>query len=167
MKKLILLTVFVVLFIQVHSQKPQFKLGFVSVENFITNNYTIEQITEELKPTYELVRKYEDGSVKYRDDSKSWEATITVEYNTSTNQITEIKFTAPNSRVFEYMDQLKDELGFKFKETDRSGVAFGLSAYDIYENIQKKLGAKIVPAEELGMGKDMVLFRIYYLGLGK
>lgn len=164
MKKLFFATMFVGLFIQSPAQQQQqhFKLGFIGIEKFLTNkSTTIAQITAALKPTYELVSN-KDGWAKYRDDSKSWEATISVEYDRSTKLITEIQFVAPKARVFEYMDELKDNLGFKWASSEKT---FEGEAYDIYENPTKKLGAKIVPAEFLGEG--LWLYRIYRLGLDK
>lgn len=161
MKKLFLVLMFVGQFIQAHAQQP-FKVSYIGIEKFLSNKQaTIAQITTTLKPTYELVSN-KDGWAKYRDDSKSWEAIISVEYNTSTKRITEIQFTAPEARIFEYGGQLTDNLGFKWTSTEKlmSGVQ-----YDIYENSTKNLGAKIVPAEYYGQG--LWLYRIYLLGLGK
>ena len=163
MKKLFFLTMLIGLFIQSHAQQQQqhFKLGYIGIEKFLTNKFTMAQITAALKPTYEFISN-KDGWARYRDESKSWEATISVENNPSTKRITEIQFVAPNARVYDYMDELKDNLGFKWVATEKTVDG---EAYDIYENSTKNLGAKIVPAEFLG--KDLLIYRIYRLGLGK
>lgn len=162
MKNVFLALMFVGLFVQSQAQQQKFRLGFVSIEKFLTNkSTTIAQITAALKPTYELVSD-KDGWAKYRDESKSWEATIYVEYDRSTKLITEINFIAPKARVFEYMEELKDKLGFMWVSSDKTNNG---EAYDIYENTTKKLGAKMVPAEFIGEG--FWLYRIYRLGLDK
>lgn len=150
MKKIFIL--FVISIMSFAAKAQTFKLNFSSVEKFLAPNYTLAKVKAALLPNYTLVKQGE-SEWKFRDDNKSWEATLYAQFDKSTKKINEIQFSAPNTRVFELMDELEKELGYKLVGTE--------GQMDIFENASKKYGAKIVPANFLGQG--MVLFRIYKL----
>ena len=129
-----------------------FQLKFATFEKYITQNYTLEKVKTAIASSYSLVKEG-DTEWKFRDDSKSWEALVYVQFDKTTKKITQIQFTAPNNRVYELMDELEKKLGYKLVGTE--------GQTDIYKNTTKKLGAKIVPSEFLGPG--IVLFNIYRL----
>jgi pantothenate kinase len=129
-----------------------FQLKFTTLEKYLTQNYTPEKVKAAISSSYSIVKRG-DTEWKFRDDSKSWEAILYVQFDKSTKKIKEIQFIAPGSRAYEFMDEIEKNLGFILLGTE--------GKMDIYENKSKKLGVKIVPAEY--MGKGMTLYRIYRL----
>ncbi|MCH8319020.1 MAG: hypothetical protein IIA88_11105, partial [Bacteroidetes bacterium] len=94
-----------------------FHLNFTTFQKYLTENYTPEKVKTAVSLKYSLV-KQGDTEWKFRDDSKSWEALIYVQLDKSTKKVKEIQFTAPESRVFEYLDELEKTLGFKIVGTE-------------------------------------------------
>ncbi len=139
MKRIILLPLLCYLSFGVNAQ--DFSLNFTSVEKFLTLNYSLQKIESSLKPNYLNVSKNE-SEWKFRDDNKSWEAVLYVQFNSQTKAVNEIAFYIPFARVFEFMDELKDKLGYTYL-----GNQDGM---EIYENAKNKLGAKIVFTEATG-----------------
>ena len=149
MRKIILALLFFVLVDNLLSQ--DFILNFTNIYNFFVQEYTLEQITDGLKPTYEIVSKWEK-EWKFRDDSKSWEAILYVQFNPKTLILKEIQFLAPNSRALELMDELEKKLDFKYIKA--------VGNMDIYENTQNNLGVKLFPYDFI---KGLTFFRMYRL----
>lgn len=142
--------IYLILFVSYSLTAQTFELKFASFENYILQNYSLEKIKNSIATSYTLIKQSET-EWKFRDDSKSWEATLYIQFDKSTKKITEIQFSAPQSRVFDFLDELEKNLGYKVIGTE--------GQMDILENKNKKLGAKLVPANYLGQG--MYLYRIF------
>lgn len=149
MKKLIFFLSITLMSLSVSAQT--FQLKFSTLEKYLTQNYTPEKVKTAIASSYSIVKQSET-EWKFRDDSKSFEAILYVQLDKSTKKIKEIQFIAPGSRVFEYLEELEN-LGFKLIKSE--------GQMDILEHSSKKLGAKLVPAEYMGVG--MYLYRIYKL----
>ncbi len=119
------------------------QLKFTTFEKYLTQNYTLEKIKTALSKNYSLVKQGET-EWKFRDDSKSWEALVYVQFDMSTRKIKRIQFTAPENRVFEFMDELKKTLGYNLIGTE--------DKMDMYENKAKKLKAMIEPGDFIAPG---------------
>ena len=139
MKKIILLSAIVCLSFNLFSQ--DFQLSFTNTEKFITSNYSLQKIESSLKPHYLNVSKNET-EWKFRDDDKSWNAVLYVQFDANTKVVNEIAFYIPFDRVFEFLDELKDKLGYVYL-----GNSGGMEQY---ENKNKKLGAKVVYTDATG-----------------
>lgn len=149
MKKIIFTLLFILLIGSLQAQ--DFKLNFTNIYNFFIQDYTLEQIAEGLKPTYSVVKKSEK-EWKFRDDNKSWEAILYVQFNPKTEYIKEIQFLAPNNRALELMDELEKNLDFTYIKA--------VGKMDVYENATKNLGVKLFPYDFI---KGLTFFRMYRL----
>jgi len=149
MKKIIILSLFTLLCSRTNAQ--DFKLSFIEIDKFLTQKYSLAKIEPALKPY--MILKKNNNEWKFRDENKSWEATLYVQFDATTKLIKEIQFAAPEIRVYDYMDELEKTLGFVHIATE--------GQMDVYENSKKQLGAKLVKADFLGKG--MMLYRMYRL----
>ncbi|MDD4218124.1 MAG: hypothetical protein PHZ24_12420 [Bacteroidales bacterium] len=121
----------------------------------MTDKVDLSTIEQRLKPNYLNVKKGEK-EWKFRDDNKSWEATLSILFDPATKKIKEIQFVAPKSRIIEYTDELKNELGYSYVRTE-------YNVMDIYMNSVKKLEARTVPLDGMGLGLEgMVLYRLLW-----
>jgi hypothetical protein len=132
-----------------------FKIGFISIEKYLLSNSTPEIVEKAISAKYSLVNKHEEEWT-FRDDSKSWEATINVIFDGGTRIVKEIQFTSPESRVYDYMDELRNVMGFHHVGSEEC-ITGGMM--DIYANNAKRLEAKLIPANFIGQG--IVLYRLY------
>ncbi len=149
MKKIFIFWILTITSISAISQN--FQLNFSNIEKFLLENYSPSIIEKAIKPNYVNVSK-SDKEWKFRDDNKSWEAILYIQFDPQTLYVKEIAFVAPDSRGLEYLRELEDKLGYKIVST---------LEMDILENKTKNLGAKLVSAEF--MGKDMYYYRLYRL----
>ena len=147
-----LITALTIVFASLSVNAQTFELKYATLEKYLMQDYSPEKVKSAIASSYSLVKQSET-EWKFRDDSKTWEATLFVQLDNSTGKIKEIQFAAPQSRVFEYLDELEKNLGFKVVRTE--------GRVDVLENSTKKLGAKLVPASFLGQG--MYLYRLYRL----
>jgi len=154
MKKTIIFIALSMFGIMLNAQN--FTLNFKSVEKLLTAKLDLPTIEQKLKPNYLNVKKGEK-EWKFRDDNKSWEAILSVLFDPTSKKIKEIQFVAPKSRIIEYANELKNELGYSYVGTE-------YDIMDIYRNTAKKLEARTVPLDGMGLGLEgMVLYRLIWI----
>ncbi|MBE0647433.1 MAG: hypothetical protein IH596_06595 [Bacteroidales bacterium] len=146
------LLLFPVIFLALIStgQNP-LKLCASTFDKYLTENYSLEKVKSNVAQSYSFIKE-NDTEAKYRDDSKSWEALIYIQYDKTTKKVKEIQFTAPSNRAYDYLDEL-EKLGYTYKGA--------IGNVDVYEHKTKKLGAKLLPGDLISPG--LVLVRIYRL----
>lgn len=153
MKKTIIFLTLSVFSLMLNAQN--FTLNYKSVENLLTDKLDLATMEQRLKPNYLNVKKGEK-EWKFRDDNKSWEAILSILFDSGSKKIKEIQFVAPKSRIIEYTDELKNELGYSYVRTENNIM-------DIYLNSEKKLEARTIPLDGMGLGLEgMVLYRLLW-----
>ena len=158
MKKTVCLIFYLVISSCIHAQS--FQLKYATFEKFLLQKYSITQIQAAMLPTCKVVKKSKSGWTFKTKNFKVWNVdvpwNVDVIMDISSHKVTEIQFVASKEHVNEYEVELK-KLGYINVENSLPGLIF-----DELENARKKLGAKIVPLDELG-GSGMMLFRLYRL----
>lgn len=133
-------------------KKQNFELNISSIERLLLKEYSLNDIENELNPNFKLVSK-SNLEWKFRDDSKNWESVILVSFDSTTKLVKGVMFTAPDSRLIEYSDELQQKLGY---------VTYRKSnAMEEYSNSTKNLSVDIYKTINNIYGERIILYGVY------